>query len=161
MLTYEGPDEADHVLREVEEREVVEPPPLRPESLRRSKRREPSELSHVSLCREPTPLGMGGERGCLQRLLEDPLGDVGRPDPADAEGEHGHARSQAAAAAVDAGPASHPASAALALPRGHHGAFVCVVLFAGEGDRSQAPRGSEEASVIAVGRNRGERASEE
>jgi hypothetical protein len=35
-LTYEGPDEADDVLREVEEREVLEPPRLRPEPLRGS-----------------------------------------------------------------------------------------------------------------------------
>ena len=35
-LTYEGPDEAEDVLREVEEREVLEPPPLRPEPLRGS-----------------------------------------------------------------------------------------------------------------------------
>jgi hypothetical protein len=47
VLTYEGPDEAYHVLREVEEREVVEPPRLRPESLRRSEPGNPGKVSYI------------------------------------------------------------------------------------------------------------------
>lgn len=48
MLTYEGPDEADNVLREIEEREVVESPGLWPEPLRRPEppeKRNKEELS--------------------------------------------------------------------------------------------------------------------
>ena len=49
-LTYEGPDEADDVLREVEEREVLEPPRLRPEPLRGPEEQNPPNWSQLSLC---------------------------------------------------------------------------------------------------------------
>jgi hypothetical protein len=49
-LTDEGPDEADDVLREVEEREVVEPPRLRPEPLRRPGPRTSGNQSRSHTC---------------------------------------------------------------------------------------------------------------
>jgi hypothetical protein len=65
--------------------------------------------------------GEAREMGCLQSLLEDALGDVRRPDPGDADDEHGHARRHAAAAASGITGAGADAAAAAAPARGYHG----------------------------------------
>jgi hypothetical protein len=58
---------------------------------------------------------------CLQSLLEDALSDVCRPDPGDADDEHGHARRHATAAASGITGAGADAAAAAAPARGYHG----------------------------------------
>jgi hypothetical protein len=59
--------------------------------------------------------------GCLQSLLEDALGDVRRPDPNDADEEHGHVSHHAAAAASGITRTGVDATAVVALARGYHG----------------------------------------
>jgi len=100
---------------------VLEPPRLRPESLRRPEEQnqpkiDPSFLS-VSRFRQHS----GGD---AYSLLEDALVDVGGPDPGDAEGEDGHAPRHAPAAAAVAVSGAYDAvdaSADAAPARGRHG----------------------------------------
>jgi hypothetical protein len=59
--------------------------------------------------------------GCLQSLLEGALGDVCRPDPNDADEEHGHMSHHAAAAASGITRTGVDATAAVTLACGYHG----------------------------------------
>jgi hypothetical protein len=75
-LTDEGPDEADDVLREVEEREVLEPPRLRPEPLRRP--RPPNVQESVTVSDVWHSTGRGeARRERLGVLTESPEGRPG------------------------------------------------------------------------------------